>query len=53
MLAKRKLQPGAPSTALRQLARDCTEDLGVYAATRKRATRLDQWNKGQPLAPLR
>lgn len=55
VMSKRKLAPGSPRTALRQLARDCTEQLGarVYAAVKKRDTRLDQWNKNLPLAPLR
>lgn len=53
VMSKRKLAPGSSSTALRQLARDCTEQLGLYAAGKKRETRLDQWNKNLPLAPLR
>lgn len=52
-MSKRKLPPGSPRTALRQLASDCAEQLGVYAVVKKRDTRLDQWNKGLPLAPLR
>jgi hypothetical protein len=52
-MSRRKLAPGSPRTALRQLARDCSEQLGVYAAGKKRDTRLDQWNKNLPLAPLR
>lgn len=51
-MARRKLPRGSPSAPLRVLARDCTEQLGVYAAGRRRMTRLEQWNKGQPLAPL-
>jgi hypothetical protein len=53
VMSRRKLAPGSSGTALRQLARDCTEQLGVYAAVKKRDTRLDQWNKGLALAPLR
>jgi hypothetical protein len=52
VMSRRKLAPGSSSTALRQLARDCTEQLGVYAAGKKRDTRLDQWNKNLPLTPL-
>ncbi|KAF6257495.1 hypothetical protein COO60DRAFT_1222582 [Scenedesmus sp. NREL 46B-D3] len=51
--SKRKLQPGSASTALRQLARDCTEQLGVYTSSKRRMTRLEQWNKNLPLTPLR
>lgn len=53
VMSKRKIPPGSPSTALRQLARDCTEQLGVYTSSRKRVTRLGQWNKGLQLTPLR
>lgn len=52
-MSKRKLPPGVPSTALRQLARDCTEQLGGYTGGKRRSTRLEAWNKGLPLAPLR
>lgn len=53
VMSKRKTPPGSPSTALRELARDCTEELGVYSSSRRRTNRLEQWNKGLPLAPLR
>jgi hypothetical protein len=53
VMSKRKVQPGSPSTALRQLARDCTEQLGVYSSSKRRMTRLEQWNKNLPLTPLR
>lgn len=52
-MSKRKLPPGSSRTALRQLARECTEQLGGSVAVKKRDTLLDQWNKGLPLAPLR
>ncbi|KAG1677222.1 hypothetical protein FOA52_013420 [Chlamydomonas sp. UWO 241] len=36
---------------LRSIAKEFTEELGVYALGR-RASKLDQWNKGQVLAPV-
>ncbi len=36
---------------LRALAKEFTEELGVYALGRRNG-RLDQWNKGQPLSPV-
>jgi hypothetical protein len=52
VVAKRSTPSGSPSATLRVLARDCTEEPLVQRATRRSASRLDQWNKGMPLAPL-
>jgi hypothetical protein len=52
VMSRRKLEPGSPNTALRVLAKDCTEELAVYSSSRKRMTRLEAWNRGEPLAPL-
>jgi hypothetical protein len=35
------------------MARDCTEQLGVYSSSKRRTNRLEQWNKNMPLTPLR
>ncbi len=43
----------ASASLLRALAREFTEELGVYASTSRRAGRLEQWRTGAPLAPLR
>lgn len=40
------------TNALRSLAKDFTEKLGVYQASKRSVSKLDQWNSGGPLAPL-
>lgn len=45
LAAKRR----SPVSALRQLAREFTEDLGLI----KKAGKVEQWNSGAPLDPLR
>ncbi|GBF91896.1 hypothetical protein Rsub_05001 [Raphidocelis subcapitata] len=42
----------ASGGALRVLARDCAEEPLAQRATRRSLSRLDQWNRGLPLAPL-
>jgi hypothetical protein len=44
---------GRRPSLLRQAARDFTEDLAVYSASRRSASRLEQWNKGLQLDALR
>ncbi len=48
VMSRRKAQ----TNALRQLARDFTEKLGVYQASKRSETKLDQWNSGKPLSSL-
>lgn len=52
VMARRGSPAGGASSALRQLARDCTEQPLVQRAARRGLTRLDQWNRDLPLAPL-
>lgn len=49
--ARRAAAAGGPS-ALRTLARDCTEEPLAQRGARRGASRLDQFNRDLPLAPL-
>jgi hypothetical protein len=51
-VTKRRTPAGSPSSALRVLARDCAEEPLAQRAARRSLSRLDQWNKDLPLAPL-
>jgi hypothetical protein len=51
-MSKRQVPAGSPTSPLRLLARDCTEQPLVQRASRRAPTRLDQWGRGLPLAPL-
>jgi hypothetical protein len=51
-VSKRGAAPGGAGGALRALARDCAEEPLAQRAARRSLSRLDQWNRGLPLAPL-
>ena len=43
---------GGGAAMLRYVAKEFTEGLGAYLQSSRRSSKLEQWGKGLPLAPI-